>query len=557
MLACSAPAEDDRPLLLGANSAGPLELSLRDLRRASGRAGAWCAEQDFRQGDSLLLVRLPHSSEIPLAAAAIALMTQAVRVVLPMGFDRDCLAAMSRATQCRAILWCTGDVANTAHHQVRQADALIREVAQELGLPTFSVDEQLQWHVAEDANDAPAPAAFDHGESADREVLVLSTSGSTGEPKLVRYTDAALLAVAESWQAAGLFAEHMVGGRSMCPALSHSMGFRNVLHAVWNRQPVMLVQGEWLEEKPKTFVKMLERCRPQHITCGPALLRDLALLSRTLRRVKKGLASLKCVVSSGAAAIAAETDLLAGAGTANAFGMTEVQQVLNTLLGPDEPPPGALGRPLPGVAVAVRYSDPPRRVGPLFVQTPFMASGYVGGDDFGRWFETGDLVRVEGEDVVWVGRVNDDFINTGHGVKVSLAELRDTYQRLQQAVEAILYFSLPQCGGVAAAAYVGEQDPAAPEVRNGLLQAIEADHQRLAEQRREFDLDYMSVAVIGWVAGRPPRHGPGKIDRQRALAQLAELRDAMASRASDHPHVMRVPRYGSDRPDWRRYASDT
>ena len=38
--------------------------------------------------------------------------------------------------------------------------------------------------------------------------------------------------------------------------------------------------------------------------------------------------------------------------------------------------------------------------------------------------DTGDLVRVKGDDLVWLGRSNEDFLNTGHGVKISLAELR-------------------------------------------------------------------------------------------------------------------------------------
>ncbi|MAT69865.1 MAG: hypothetical protein CMJ58_10110 [Planctomycetaceae bacterium] len=558
MLSAEQPEDDERPVLLGADHTGPLDITLADVRRAAQRADAWRAEQGLQAGDSVLLVRLPHSSEAPLAVAAVALMSLGLRVVLPMSFDAATLPEMAAATNCRAVLRCTAEIARSDDEAVGQADTLFRAVAEQVNASAFSLDEQLNWHVAPAEKDAaPPPLPGAEGEApADRELLVLSTSGSTGRPKLVRYTEAALLSVAEAWRAAGLMDEQLTGGRSICPALSHSMGFRNVLHAVWNRQPTLLAQPEWLEEAPKKFVKLLQRCRPQHITCGPALLRDLSLLARTIQRVKDGLSSLECVVSSGAADPAAASVLPEGVRVANAFGMTEVQQALNTLLGSETAPRGALGRPLPGVAVAVQFDEPQQRQGRLFVSSPGKARGYVGESDFGEWFETGDVVRVEGDDLVWVGRTGEDFLNTGQGVKVSLAELREAYPQLQAAAEAVLFVSPPSCSGIGAVAYVGEHDPADAARQQALREAAEADHQRLADNGRDFALEYAAVSAIACVAGSPPRRGPGKIDRQRAIQDATDLLDALADPATNNPQIVAVPRFGSDRPDWRRYASD-
>jgi acyl-coenzyme A synthetase/AMP-(fatty) acid ligase len=554
MLQTSDPEQGSRPLLIGADHTGPLELTLADLRRAYARANQWCNEQRFSPGDSVLLVRLPHSSEVPLAAAVIALLSVGIRVVLPMSFDRTTLANIATATGCRAFLWCAGAAEVATHEEARQTDAMLREVAAEHRLPTFSIDGELDWHGP--VTDTESPLQF--GATvipAEREVLVLSTSGSTGTPKLVRYTDAALLRVAEAWNAAGLMSTELTGGRSFCPTLSHSLGFRNVLHAVWNRQPTVLVQPEWLEEQPKKFVKLLERCPPQHITCGPALLADLSLLAGSVRRIRDALTSLKCVVSSGAAEAGIDRVLPADARVANAFGMTEVQQVMNTLLEPPVQVPRSLGRPLPGVAVGVRYVDAAQQLGRLFVSSPFGAKGYVGSPDFDEWFDTGDLVRVKGNDLVWVGRADEDFLNTGLGVKVSLVELRTAYEQLQREVEALLFVSLPSRGGVAAVVYVGERDPASKEVHGQLLRAIDIDHQRLADAQRHFALNYTAIAVLGCAAGRPPRRGPGKIDREAALSAQADLLAAADDPSSDHPQIVVVPSFGSDRPDWRRFAS--
>lgn len=554
MVQPSDPEEGARPILIGADRAGPLEVTLAGLRWAAVEAQQWCRKFDIAPGDSLLLVRLPHSSEVPLATAVIALMTVGVRVVLPMRLDRASLAEIAQVTHCRALLWCAGEVPTTRHAEVRDTDAMLRQVAAEQKLATFSVDDELGWH-----HSPPTDVSKIQDEAAqvgpEREVLVLGTSGSTGKPKLVRYTDLALLRVAEAWNVAGLMSANLLGGRSFCPTLSHSMGMRNVLHAVWNRQPTVLVQPEWLEDQPKKFVKLLERCPPQHITCGPALLADLGLLSNNVRRVRDALASLKCVVSSGAADAGIDRLLSTDVRVANAFGMTEVQQVLNTLLGPPTQGPRALGRPLPGVAVAVRYIDAAQQLGRLLVASPFAAAGYVGSPDFEEWFDTGDLVRVSGEDLIWAGRAEEDFLNTGVGVKVSFAELLSAYERLVRTAEALLFVALPRSSGVAALAYTGDRDPTAAEVHERLLEAVNLDHSNLANSQQHFALSYTAITVIGCVAGRPPRRGPGKIDREAVVASQSELLAAMDDLAAEHSCVVRVPTFGSDRPDWRRFVA--
>ena len=53
---------------------------------------------------------------------------------------------------------------------------------------------------------------------------------------------------------------------------------------------------------------------------------DLALLAANVQRVRAALAALQCIVSSGAAAVLGQQ--LGEFQAANAFGMTEVQQVL-------------------------------------------------------------------------------------------------------------------------------------------------------------------------------------------------------------------------------------
>lgn len=553
MLEPKSPDEDASLLLIGAGNGSPTDLTLADLRRVASRAESWLTKNGLGEGDSMMLLRLPYSCDAPLAAAAFALMSLGVRVVLPMSFDRATLADMAETADCKALLWCAGNQVPSLPTRAQRADATYQEIARNKGIATYSLTDELNWHSPPEDAEPDLTADKQTPRALDREVLVLSTSGSTGRPKLVRYTEEALLQVAESWNAAGLMDEELTGGRSICPTVSHSMGLRNVIHAIWNRQPTLLPQPEWLQEQPKKFVGLLERSKPMHITCGPAFLRDLSLLSTHVKRIRDSLNELRVVVSSGAADQAIGTIFPKDVRVANAFGMTELQQVLNTLLAPTCAVAGALGRPLPGVSAAVRFVDANEQLGRLYISSSFAARGYVGEQDFGPWFDTGDLVRVIKGELVWVGRANQDYLNSGHGVKMSLAELSNAYESTRLAAEAILFVPLSSASGVGVLVYIGDRDPLSDGTKSWLLRAVAQDHERMATAQQDFALDHMAATRIGLVAGRPPIHGPGKIDRGRALAEQAELLEAMNTPTRHHPAVIQVPKHESQGPDWRRF----
>jgi acyl-coenzyme A synthetase/AMP-(fatty) acid ligase len=542
---------DELAVLVGATESGPLRVTLADLRIAAIHARQWCDRTGLQRGDTLLAVRLPRTSEVPLAVALIALMAAGIRVVLPMTFGRDTLARMLSATSSRGLLWCAADGPSGKHEEVRHTDQLLRAACRQSNVPSYAIETDLNLTAPLDSiADNVAPAR-----ETSREVLVPSTSGSSGEPKLVRYTEHALLTVAQSWQAAGLMDQALTGGSSICPALSHSMGMRNVLHAVWNRRPTLLIQPEWMEEQPKRFVKLLESSPPCHITCGPGLLRDLALLGASVARIRKALSSLRCVVSSGAAAANKDDGLPKDILRGNAFGMTEVQQVLNTLIGPPPREPAALGRPLPGVSVAVRYTEADRQLGRLLVNAPFAGAGYVGQPDFAPWFDTGDLVQRQGDSLVWAGHADEDFLNTGLGLKIAGSDLKQTYAEVEAEVEELLFIETNSASGVVAIGFIGQRDPADRVLHDKLRAAIVNSHARLADSGREFNLRYGALLSVGLVAGSPPRRGPGKTDRQKALSEQDGLIAALVDPANAHPHVIHSPPRYEDIPDWRRFLS--
>jgi long-subunit acyl-CoA synthetase (AMP-forming) len=222
--------------------------------------------------------------------------------------------------------------------------------------------------------------------------------------------------------------------------------------------------------------------------------------------------------------------------------MTEVQQVANTLVGPPSPIPGSLGSALPGVSMGVRFSDTENRTGRFFVRSPFAASGYVGQPDFGSWFDTGDIVRNEGKELRWVARAEEDFFNTGLGIKVSDQELRQTYSDLENSVENLVFCGTTRRAGIVALVFVGEEDPTDSVLHQRLQATIYSSHARLADSGRDLDLRCRTLSAVACVAGRPPFRGPGKVDRRRTVRAQSHLLSAMEDPGSDHPQVMHVPR---------------
>src|SRR5438270_572343 len=73
-------AEWDRLILVGPVGDRDAALTLADLAAEAGRAARWCADAGIGPGDSVALLRLPGTSEVPLAARLLGLMAHGVRV---------------------------------------------------------------------------------------------------------------------------------------------------------------------------------------------------------------------------------------------------------------------------------------------------------------------------------------------------------------------------------------------------------------------------------------------------------------------------------------------
>ena len=264
---------------------------------------------------------------------------------------------------------------------------------------------------------------------AEGTAVVVGTSGSTGAPKGVELSAAALRHSARaSLDRLGA----RPGGRWLCclPA-THVAGLQVLVRSlVSGTEPV-------LAERADTETVAGSGCA--HVSLVPTQLQRLLLDARP----PVPLAGFSSVLLGGAAAPAGllAAARAAGVPVVTTYGMTETCG-------------GCVydGVPLEGTQVAIRGDDDgrPAEAGRIWISGPVLFSGYrpggyggVAPPDGVRWFRTGDLGRLDASGRLVVRGRADDVINTG-GHKVVPGEVAAALQT---------------CPGVKDVAVVGQPDP--------------------------------------------------------------------------------------------------
>jgi 4-aminobutyrate aminotransferase-like enzyme/predicted amino acid dehydrogenase/acyl-coenzyme A synthetase/AMP-(fatty) acid ligase len=555
--------EASGPILLGTQRSRYLEVGRPELRRAAVRCGEAFASLGLEPGDTVCLVRLPRTSEAQLAVALIAMSAWGLRVLLPMAVEPERFGAWLETTRARCVFWAASEVQRLAIEADRALlDRLERE-ARARSLPTHCLERGLGLdRLAREDGEAIAashPAAramIDRG-SASAECLVLTTSGSDGHGKLVRFRQRAFLSSCASWERAGLFDAERLGGRALCLLLAHTMGVRALWNAVWTGQPICLIPPEWFEEHPARVRAFLLRMRPEHITGGPAAFRTLLELARVFPDLKRScLAELRCAVSSGAPfdpELARRLESALGLSLSNAFGTTETQQILSTLVaGPIPRGPGALGNPLPGVELGLEPLPGARGQYRLHVASPFAGAGLDASDP--EWVATGDVVALDDGGLRHVGRDADDFVKDGFGLKIPRRRVDELWRGLPAPVVHLEAFPLREEPGLGALIFVeadgrkgvsveGVVDPTRERALCRRVRGLVAG--RLESLRRELEeLEHRHLAVIRFACLRdaPPRTAKGTIARGELTQRYASLRETIAARRADVPWIIRLER---------------
>ena len=247
------------------------------------------------------------------------------------------------------------------------------------------------------------------GEDADRDALVLFTSGTTGLPKAVGISGRQLERRIKG-MAAPFRADTPPSVGMMCVPFFHVGGALGTLGSLYSGNTSVVQQrfdaGEWL------------RLVSEHRVTTTFLVPTM--LQRILDHPDFAGADLSSLLAIAYGAAAAPISLVSRAmaalphvAFANVFGQTETLGAYTTLMPADHRDParaGSVGRPLPGADVRVVDLETgedvePGTVGELWVNTTQNVTE--------GWLRTGDLARQDSEGYIFPSGRLSDTINRG------------------------------------------------------------------------------------------------------------------------------------------------
>lgn len=269
-----------------------------------------------------------------------------------------------------------------------------------------------------------APPLAGEGLAADDVMLLMYTSGTTGEPKGVMHTTNTLFSNLRAYaERMELTPDEVILGASPLAHLT-GYGYLATLPIILNATTVL--QDLW---QPK---RALEIVRAEGITFSMAsatFVADLCNAAEEGEATAPSFTRFNCAGAPIPPVLIERAHRLLGLSVCSAWGMTENGAVTVT------EPARALeksgcsdGRPLPGMAAEIRDANgkplPAGEKGELYVRGASLFAGYLkrphlNNTDGDGWFDTGDIAYLDAEGYIRIsGRSKDVVIRGGENIPV-------------------------------------------------------------------------------------------------------------------------------------------
>ncbi|GBG40167.1 class I adenylate-forming enzyme family protein [Mycobacterium montefiorense] len=334
-------------------------------------------------------------------------------------------------------------------------------------------------------------------------VLVFS-SGTTGLPKAVRHTHAALADAVRHWRGAlQLTRQDRI---QVATPPSHILGLLNIVTA--------LRTGAQLRLHPRFDIdRMLHHIEKDRITIEMAVAPIAMAIAAHPTLESYDLSSLRFIMWGAtpvSASVAETVTRRTGVGWVPAYGTTELPVIACNP--PDKPRLDTVGRPVPGVQVRVISLQTGRPVGPgevgeIQARSTSLMAGYLPAEATGEamcdgWYRTGDVGCLDADN--WL-RITDrlkEMIKV-RGFQVAPAEI-ETVLHDHPAVKDCAVFGVPDgINGEAVVAAVATEAP-------GDMEAVAADLTARVDERLA---SYKHLSRVVFVSDIP-RLPSGKVLRR-------------------------------------------
>jgi acyl-CoA synthetase (AMP-forming)/AMP-acid ligase II/thioesterase domain-containing protein/acyl carrier protein len=408
------------------------------------------------------------------------------------------------------------------------AESAARRAAERMGVAILeaiqSDDTTLGFRIATpETNVIAAPKESDEP-NEETTALILQTSGTSTEPKLIPISHRIILAATDREQVC----------YQLTP-LDRCLSVTPIWYAFGLLLPVLtpLLTGGSVAF-PASALKVdlaewLNALKPTWYSAAPAL--HLSILDQMESRAEKScMHALRFLLTGGALIFPAVRDRLQsmlGVPLLDRYGASETQLISTNRPAPAPNKPGTCGIPWPDTVSIIGEDGrevAPGEQGEIFVGGSTVISGYLDAPALNRdsfvngWFKTGDIGRLDEDGFLTLHGRKDDLINRG-GEKISPVDIDDALMRHPAVAEAAA-FSVPHHR-------LGEDVAAAVVLRRGMTASPVELREYLQERVASFKVPRRIV-----IREQLPRGQTGKVMRRRLAECLKEMTTAGAQIAA-------------------------
>jgi acyl-CoA synthetase (AMP-forming)/AMP-acid ligase II len=428
-------------------------LTWRELDRRANRVGRALRNNGLKGGDrvGMLLRNTREFTEVALGSQKLGL------IACPMNTwakPKELTATLDGAEP--AILFY-----DSQHAEQVQAAAPKVPLLVVVGDPAEGVEGSIAYEdLLDGCADAPVvPFTRDRGSPK----VIIQTSGTTGTPKGASRDAAAsgMGAMANLLGVVPYRREDIV----FCPApLFHSFGMATFTFATVLGATMVLPE----KFEPEESLALIQEHRATAASFVPVMIKRIVDLPDMVKS-KYDLSSMRIVLASGSAMSTglrrAAVDVF-GPVVYDLYGSTEIGWVAIATPEDMESRPSSVGRPVPGIEVAVFTDEgerlPPGRNGELYVRSDLLFEGYTSGEakkEHDGYMSIGDLGRLDEDGYLFVEGRADDMVVVG-GENVYPVEIEAVIESIKGVKEAaVLGVTDDEYGEVLAAFVSGSAGP--------------------------------------------------------------------------------------------------